>query len=126
MRFAIILILLTSLNAGNELPLYNLVQSNLSKYRQSISTVDIAFQNGIIRLDLNGRRTNIKSQLLLGFYSVGVALNRVDVHCNEIEVVIRYDGREWSQVSVRAAAEHVKQLGQGKLSSEQFFALIGY
>ena len=85
-RFAIILILLTSLNAGNELPLYNLVQSNLSKYRQSIGRDDLSSQNGTIYLALNGRRTNIKSQLLLGFYTVGKVLNRVDINCREIEV----------------------------------------
>ena len=125
-QFVIILILFTSLNGGSELPLYNLVQSNLNKYKQSINSVDFAFQNGIIHLDLNGRRTNIKSQLLVGFYSVGVALNRVNVHCIEIEVEIHYEGREGSQVSIRAAAEHVQKLGQGRLSSEQFFTLIGY
>ena len=63
------LLLLTALNGGNDLTLFNIIQSNLSKYRQSITSSDFSFQNGIIRLALNGRRTNIKTQMIIGFYS---------------------------------------------------------
>jgi len=125
-RFCAILLLLTALNGGNDLPLFNIIQSNLSKYRQSITSSDFSFQNGIIRLKLDGRRTNIKSQMLLGFYSVGLALNRADIHCREIEIVIHYNVKTRGQVSARASAEEVMNLSQGRLSSEQFFILIGY
>ena len=121
-----ILYILTILNGENDLSLYNSVQYNLSKYRQSISSDDFSFQNGIIRLKLDGRRTNIKSQMLLGFYSSGLALSRVDIHCREIEIVIHYNVKTRGQVSARASAEEVMNLSQGRLSSEQFFILIGY
>ena len=125
-RFCAILLLLTALNGGNDLPLFNIIQSNLSKYRQSITSSDFSFQNGIIRLKLDGRRTNIKSQMLLGFYSVGLALNRMDIHCREIVIVIHYNVKTSGQVSARASAEEVMNLSQGRLNSEQFFILIGY
>tara|TARA_B100001964_G_C13754841_1_gene389049 strand:- start:118 stop:498 length:381 start_codon:yes stop_codon:yes gene_type:complete len=125
-RFCAILLLLTALNGGNDLPLFNIIQSNLSKYRQSITSSDFSFQNGIIRLKLDGRRTNIKSQMLLGFYSTGLALNRMDIPCREIEIVIHYNVKTRGQVSARASAEEVMNLSQGRLSSEQFFIQIGY
>ena len=125
-RFSSILFFFTVLNGGNDLPLYSIIQSHLNKYRQSISSNDFSFQNGIIRLALDGRRTNIKSQMLLGFYSAGLALNRIDIHCREIEIVIHYNVQTGGQVSVRASAEEAMKLSQGRLSSEQFFILIGY
>ena len=125
-RFSVILFLLTVLNGGNDLPLLSKIQANLIKYRQSISSDDLSFKNGIIRLELDGRRTNIKSQMLLGFYSAGLALNRIDIHCREIEIVIHYNVQTGGQVSVRASAEEVMNLSQGRLNSEQFFILIGY
>ena len=125
-RFSVILLLLTALNGGDDLSLFNIIQSNLNKYRQSVSSGDFAFQNGIIHLKLDGRRTNIKSQMLLGFYSVGLALNRVDIHCREIEILIYYNVKMRGLVSARASSEEVVNLSQGRLSSEQFFILIGY
>ena len=125
-RFSVILLLLTTLNGGDDLSLFNIIQSNLSKYRQSVSSSNYSFQNGIIHLTLNGRRTNIKSQMLLGFYSVGLALNRVNIHCREIEILIHYNVKGSGLVSARASAEKVVKLSQGRLSSEQFFILIGY
>ena len=124
--FSVILLLLTGLNGGDDLSLFNIIQSNLSKYRQSVNSGDFAFQNGIIHLKLDGRRTNIKSQMLLGFYSVGLALNRVDIHCREIEILIHYNVKMRGLVSARASSEEVVNLSQGRLSSEQFFILIGY
>ena len=104
MRFCSTLFLLTVLNGGNDLPLLRKIQSNLIKYRQSISSDDFSFQNGIIRLELDGRRTNIKSQMLLGFYSAGLALNRIDIHCREIEIVIHYNVKMRGLVSARASS----------------------
>ena len=125
-QFSVILLLLTALNGGDDLSLFNIIQSNLSKYRQSVSSSDFSFQNGVIHLKLDGRRTNIKSQMLLGFYSVGLALNRVEIHCREIEILIHYNVKMRGLVSARASAEEVMNLSQGRLSSEQFFILIGY
>ena len=125
-RFSSILFFFTVLNGGNDLPLYSIIQSHLNKYRQSISSNDFSFQNGIIHLELDGRRTNIKSQMLLGFYSVGLALYKMNVSCREIVIVIHYNLKIGGKVSARASIEDVMGLSQGKLSTEQFFIQIGY
>ena len=126
MRLSSILFLFTILIGGNDLSLLSKIQSNLIKYRQSISSDDLSFQNGIIRLEMDGRRTNIKSQMLLGFYSVGLALYKMNVSCREIVIVIHYNLKIGGKVSARASIEDVMGLSQGKLSTEQFFIQIGY
>ena len=126
-RLGIILfILLAGLIADIKDPLYESIERNLKKYRQSITTDDVTFQNGIIRLEINGRRTNIKSQLLLGFYSIGRALQKSTAHYREVQIVIYYDLKERQEVLIKAPAEVVLDLSQGRFSSEQFFAIIGY
>ena len=122
----IILILLAGLSAGKRDPLYESIESYLSKYRQSIQTDDFTLQNGIIRLKMNGRRTNIKSQLLLGFFAVGRVLQKSSTPFREVHIVIFYDLKEKQKVLAKASAEKVLDLSQGRLSSEQFFAIIGY
>ena len=122
----IIFILLACMNAGRQDPLYKSIESYLSKYRQSIKTDDVDMQNGIIRLELNGRRTNIKFQLLLGFYSVGRALQQNSTQFREVQIVIYYEMKERQEVLANAPVEKVLELTQGRLSSEQFFAIIGY
>ena len=122
----IIFILLACMNAGRQDPLYDSIESYLSKYRQSISSDDISFQDRIIRLELNGRRTNIKYQLLLGFYSVGMALQKNSTQFREIQIVIYYEMKERKEVLANAPVEKVLELSHGRLSSEQFFAIIGY
>ena len=125
-RFSIILLLFSALKGGDDLSLFNIIQSNLSKYRQSVRISDYSFQNGIIQITLDGRRTNIKSQMLLGFYSIGLALNRVNIHCREIEILIHDKMKRSGLVYARASVEEVMNLSQGRLSSEHFFILIGY
>jgi len=56
--------------------LFHSIESHLSKYRYSINKRDISVINGIICLEITARRTNIKSQQLLGVYSVGRALEK--------------------------------------------------
>ena len=122
----IIFILLAGLIADIKDPLYESIERNLKKYRQFITTDDVTFQNGIIRLEINGRRTNIKSQLLLGFYSIGRALQRSSTPFREVQIVIYYDLKESQEVLAKASAEKVLDLSQGRLSLEQFFVIIGY
>ena len=122
----IILILLTGLSADKRDPLYESIESYLSKYRQSIQTDDFTLQNGIIRLKMNGRRTNIKSQLLLGFYSIGRVMQKSSTPFREVHIVIYYDLKEKQRVLAKASAEKVLDLSQGRLSSEQFFSIIEY
>ena len=122
----IIFILLAGLNAGNEDPLYKSLETYLAKYRQSLTSDDVTMQNGIFRLEMNGRRTNIKSQLLIGFYSIGRVLQKSSTPFREVQVVIYYDLKEREEVLAKAPAEKVIDLSQGRLSLEQFFVLIGY
>ena len=122
----ILFILLAGLIADIKDPLYESIEKNLKKYRQSITTDDVTFQNGIIRLEINGRRTNIKSQLLLGFYSIGRALQRNSTPFREVQIVIYYEIKERQEVMAKASVKKVLDLSHGRLSLEQFFAIIGY
>ena len=122
----VVFILMAGINAGRKDPLYESIESYLVKYRQSIKTNDLTLQNGIIHLELNGRRTNLKSQLLLGFYSIGRALQKSTTPYREVQIVIYYDLKERQEILIKAPAEVVLDLSQGRFSSEQFFAIIGY
>ena len=125
-RFGVILLISTNMNAGEQDPLYKSIDTYLAKYRQSIASDGLSLQNGIIRLEMNGRRTNIQSQLLLGFYSIGRALQRTNIRCQEVQVVIHYELKVGREVFARAHTEEVLELTRGKLSVEQFFAIIWY
>ena len=117
---------MAGMNADRKDPLYESIESYLVKYRQSIKTDDLTLQNGIIHLEINGRRTNLKSQLLLGFYSIGRALQKSTTPYREVQIVIYYDLKERQEILIKAPAEVVIDLSQGRFSSEQFFAIIGY
>ena len=121
-----LLIFGTFLIAGREDPLYEAIEAYLSKYRQVISKEDVTIQNGIILLELDGRRTNLKSQLLLGFFSVGRAIQKSTYPFREVQIIIYYEIKESQQHAVSVEVEKVLKLAQGRLSSDQFFNAIGY
>ena len=126
-RFGVIIfILLAFLNAGVADPIYKSIETYLVKYRQSIKYNDVTIQNEIIHLEMHGRRTNIKSQLLLGFYAIGRALLKSSTPFRGVQIVIYYDLKERQEVLAKAPAENVIDLSQGRLSSEKFFDVIGY
>ena len=122
----ILLIFGLTLIAGREDPLYESIESYLSKYRQEISDEDLTIQSGIIRLELDGRRTNLKSQLLLGFFSVGRAIPKSSYPFRAVQIIIYYEIKESQQLVVTASIDKVLKLAQGRLGSEQFFNEIGY
>ena len=122
----ILLIFWSVLIAGREDPLHESIAAYLSKYRQEISDEDVTIQSGIIRLELDGRRTNLKSQLLLGFYSVGRAIQKSSYPFREVQIIIYYEIKESQQLVVTASIDKVLELTQGRLGSEQFFNEIGY
>ena len=122
----ILLIFWTILIAGKGDLLHESIESYLSKYRQEISDEDVTIQGGIIRLKLDGRRTNLKSQLLLGFFSVGRALQKSSYPFREVQIIIYYEIKESQQLVVTASIDKVLELTQGRLGSEQFFNEIGY
>ena len=94
--------------------------------RQEISDEDVTIQGGIIRLKLDGRRTNLKSQLLLGFFSVGRAIQKSSYPFREVQIIIYYEIKGSQQLAVTAGVEKVLKLAQGRFGSEQFFNEIGY
>ena len=122
----ILLIFWTILIAGKGDLLHESIESYLSKYRQEISDEDVTIQGGIIRLKLDGRRTNLKSQLLLGFFSVGRAIQKSSYPVREVQIIIYYEIKESQQLVVTASIDKVLELTQGRLGSEQFFNEIGY
>ena len=122
----ILLIFGLTLIAGREDQLYESIKSYLSKYRQEISDENVTIQSGIIRLELDGRRTNLKSQLLLGFFSVGRAIQKSSYPFREVQIIIYYEIKESQQLVVTASVDKVLELTQGRLGSEQFFNEIEY
>ena len=115
-----------ALYAGQEDPLFEAIESYLYKYRQLIEEEDVTIQSGIIRLELDGRRTNLKSQLLLGFFSVGRAIQKSSYPFREVQIIIYYNIKGSQQLAVTAGVEKVLKLAQGRLGSDQFFTEIGY
>ena len=122
----ILLIFWTILIAGKGDLLHESIESYLSKYRQEISDEGVTIQGGIIRLKLDGRRTNLKSQLLLGFISVGRAIQKSSYPFREVQIIIYYEIKESQQLVVTASIDKVLEMTQGRLGSEQFFNEIGY
>ena len=122
----ILLIFWSVLIAGKGDFLHESIGSYLSKYRQEISDEDVTIQGGIIRLELDGRRTNLKSQLLLGFFSVGRAIQKSSYPFREVQIIIYYEIKESQQLVVTASVDKVLELTQGRLGSEQFFNEIEY
>ena len=120
----IIFILCTGLFAGRGDILFNSIESYFSSYRQSIETGDVTVREGIISVKIAARRTNIKSQQLMGFYSVGRALQRTSISFREVHIIIHYQLRGGQKILMIAPVELVLKLSQGKLSSDQFFDII--
>ena len=121
-----LIIICSAVYAEQEDPLFKTIESYLTKYRQSIEEEDLSIQSGIIRLELDGRRTNLKSQLLLGFFSVGRAIQKSSYPFREVQIIIYYEIKESQQLAVTAGVEKVLKLVQGRLGSEQFFNEIGH
>jgi len=125
-KFVIILfILFTGLFAGRGNILFNSIESDFSSYRQSIETGDVTVREGIISVKITARRTNIKSQQLLGFLSVGRAMQSSSNPFREVHIIIHYEIRGGQKILMIAPVELVIQLSQGKLSPKQFFDKIG-
>ena len=121
----ILFILCAGLFADRGNILFNSIESYFSSYRQSIEAGDVTVREGIISVKITARRTNIKSQQLLGFLSVGRALQRTSNSFREVHIIIHYEIRGVQEILITAPVELVIQLSQGKLSSKQFFDKIG-
>ena len=124
-KFAVIMFILLSAIFGRTGDLiFNSIESYFSSYRQSIETGDVSVREGIISVNITARRTNIKSQQLLGFLSVGRAIQSSSNPFREVHILIRYEIRGVQEILITAPVELVLKLSQGKLSSDQFFDII--
>ena len=124
-RIAVIMFILLSAIFGRTGDLiFNSIESYFSSYRQSIETGDVTVREGIISVKITARRTNIKSQQLLGFLSVGRAIQSSSNPFREVHIILHYEIRGVQEILIIAPVELVLKLSQGKLSSDQFFDII--
>ena len=118
------------LYSANGEMLFDPINSYLQRYRQYIEETDVTVNNGVIYLELNGRRTNLNSLFLLGFYSVGRTVGRqmqkADFPFREVKIIINYEMKNPQQMTMTTSIESVLELSQGKINSEQFFNQVRY
>tara|TARA_B100000945_G_C20099039_1_gene464927 strand:- start:88 stop:477 length:390 start_codon:yes stop_codon:yes gene_type:complete len=122
----IIFILFSNLFSDNRDIMFESIEKYLNKYRYTIENDDFQTKDGIIRLEITSRRTNIKSQVLLGFYSIGRSLNKTNLFFNEVHIIINYDNYNRNKEIIIAPVKIVQKLSIGNISSAQFLSLIGY
>ena len=119
-----IVLLFSNIISGVESPLYHSIKTSLIKYKLEIYPEQLDYYNGVVKLDLNSRRTNVKSQMLFGFYAVGVALIKTNLNCNIVEVIINYDMKYKNKVYAKSSASQVIDLVKGRINPEQFLNII--
>ncbi len=122
----IIFILFSNLFSDNRDIMFESIEKYLNKYRYTIENDDFQTKDGIIRLEITSRRTNIKSQVLLGFYSIGRSLNKTNLFFNEVHIIINYDNYNRNKEIIIAPVKIVQKLSIGNISSAQFLNQIGY
>ena len=122
----IIFILFSNLFSDNRDIMFESIEKYLNKYRYTIENDNFQTKDGIIRLEITSRRTNIKSQVLLGFYSIGRSLNKTNLFFNEVHIIINYDNYNRNKEIIIAPVKIVQKLSIGNISSAQFLNLIGY
>ena len=111
---------------GQSETLFDSISSYLKRYRQYIEEKDVTVKNGVIYLELDGRRTNLNSLLLLGFYSVGRQLQRNSTPFREVQIIINYEMKNTQQMVATAKMESVMALSQGRINPQQFFNEVRY
>ena len=111
---------------GQNETLFASISSYLKRYRQNIEEKDVTVKNGVIYLQLDGRRTNLNSLLLLGFHSVGRQLQRNSSSFREVQIIINYEMKNTQQMVATAKMESVMALSQGRINPEQFFNEVRY
>ena len=127
LQFVLITILfITSSYSSQEEILYKPINSFLSKFRHNINKEDISVQNGIISITLEGRRTNLQSLLLIGFYSIGRVLDNRNTDVRIVQVVIKYDQKGGQEIVMSQSINKVLDLSKARINSEQFFLDVRY
>ena len=124
------LFFISYLFSGQGSVLFDPLQHHMKRYRQYIEEKDIKVNNGVIYLELNGRRTNLKSLFLLGFYSVGRTVGRQlqkrSVPFREVQIIIYFEMKDAQQIVASATMHSVLSLSQGQMNPDQFFNEIRY
>ena len=127
LKVAIFLFFIMSfLYPGKNETLFDSISSYLKRYRQNIEEKDVTVKNGVIYLQLDGRRTNLNSLLLLGFHSVGRRLQRNSSSFREVQIIINYEMKNTQQMVATAKMESVMALSQGRINPKQFFNEVRY
>ena len=104
--------------------LFDPISSYLKRYRQTIEEKDLDIKNGVIYLELDGRRTNHNSLFLIGFYSIGRQLQKSDNNLREVQIIIHYEMKDTQQMIATASMQSVLALSQGRINQDQFFNKI--
>ena len=112
--------------SGQDAVFFDPLQHHMKRYRHYIEEKDLTVKNGVIYLELDGRRTNLNSLLLLGFHSVGRQLQRNSSPFREVQIIIYYEMKDTQQMVATAKMESVMALSQGRINPEQFFNEVRY
>ncbi len=121
-----LLFFMSYLYPGKSETLFDSISSYLKRYRHYIEEKDVTVKNGVIYLELDGRRTNLNSLLLLGFHSVGRQLQRNSSPFRKVQIIINYEMKATQQMVATASMESVMALSQGRINPEQFFNEVRY
>ena len=121
-----LLFFISYLNSGQVDNLFDPINSYLKRYRLYIEEKDLTIKNGVIYLQLDGRRTNLNSLVLLGFYSIGRQLHNNSPSFREVQIIVHYEMKDTQQISVSASIESVLELSQGRINPNQFINELSY
>ena len=127
MKFMLFLLIILSILFSTEnKSLFDSINSYLKRYRHSIEEKNFYIKNGVIFLELYGRRTNQNTLFLLGFYFIGRQLQKIKINFREVQIIIHYEMKNTQQMIAKASIESVLALSQGRISQEKFFNEIEY
>ena len=127
LQFVIFVIFVTSCLYSREVEtLFDPISSYLKMYRQHIETEDLTYNNGVINLALDGRRTNHKSLLLLGFHALGKQLQKHTFPIRDVQIIIYYEMKNTREMVYISSVKSVLALAQGQKDPNQFFNELRY
>ena len=111
-------------NYGYSHSLFNSVNKFLIQHRLHIDSEDLKVENGVISLVIDGRRTNVQSQLLIGFYSLAHSLKKQSFNCLQVEVILNCDTNRTKQILAKASIDSVRALANETIKPNHFLNSI--
>tara|TARA_B100000029_G_scaffold169787_1_gene166026 strand:+ start:5964 stop:6368 length:405 start_codon:yes stop_codon:yes gene_type:complete len=125
LKFLIINIVFISFSIGQYKKVgLDAVNRELNRYRIKILEEDLYVNRGpygIIKVNINARRTNYLSLSLVTFYAVGKVYSGNEQNIKEIIVSINIENNKMIK---RARYQDVQDLIMGRISQEEFFYKI--